>query len=274
MATTTSSAMTVNRGALTVCGAVATLIFASGCGTEARNEPAPALGAQDRGVLYSHVWSADPGIDLLGRGAELIRATYEAGNYATFVGLEDSYPGFGRAVGGEAHHTDPDIEYFMTSRTVESDTQAEGTSFGHITAYQATETSVAATVCHYYLFPESGTNISLNPLKMAFRIQLERAGADAGQAGIPDTDPARKDPRAHRVPTWNVFGDWKITRLHYLRQLNGDVIPQGCTDWWRQQFPNFSPNAGGNLVPPPGFEPPTMPVAVQYPEWIGPATPE
>ncbi|WP_213574817.1 hypothetical protein [Rhodococcus sp. USK13] len=267
--------MTVDRGALIVCSAVATLIFASGCGTEPHIEPAPTLGAQDREVLYSHVWSADPGVDLFSRGAELVRATYEAGEYTAFVGLENSYPGFGRAVRGEAHHGDPDIEYFMTSLKVQTETQAPGTIFGHITAYQSTETSVAATVCHYYLFPENDTtNISLNPLSMAFSFELERAGVDAGPAGIPDTDPARKNPRAHRVPTWNVFGDWKITRLHYLRELNGDVIPRGCTDWWRQQFPAFTENPSGTLAAPPGFEPPTMPVAVQYPEWIGPATPE
>ncbi|KAF0961335.1 hypothetical protein MLGJGCBP_05614 [Rhodococcus sp. T7] len=249
-------------------------MLASGCGTNSRNEPPAAPTLQSLKVQYSNVWSADQGVDLLGRGAELVRASYEAGDYTAFVGLENSYPGFGRAVGGEAHHGDPDIEYFMTALEAENDTQAPGTSFAHITAYETTENSVAATVCNYYVFPQNGANISLNPLNMAFRVELERTADDPGQPGVPDTDPAVQDPRAHRVPTWNVFEGWKITRLHYLRRLDGDVIPQGCTDWWQQQFPTFAANASGNLVPPPGFEPPTMPVAVQYPEWIGLANAE
>ncbi|MFC0454724.1 hypothetical protein ACFSUH_27655 [Rhodococcus jostii] len=263
--------MTGNSGWRIMCAAAATLILASGCGTSSRIEPSPAPTPQDREVLYSNVWSADQGIDLFGRGAELVRASYEAGDYTAFVGLENSYPGFGRAVGGEANHGDPAIEYFMTSLEAEQSAQAPGTSFAHITAYESTETSVSATVCNYQLFPQNGTNISLNPLNMAFRVELERTDDDPGRPGVPDADAAEQDPRAHRVPTWNVFEGWKVTKLHYLRRLNGDVIPQGCTDWWQQQFPAFAPNASGNLVPPAGFEPPTMPVAVQYPEWIGPA---
>ncbi len=144
----------------------------------------------------------------------------------------------------------------------------------YIADFATTDSRVAATVCSYELFSEPRPNITLNPLNAAFRVELERTAADPGQPGIPDTDPAQQDARANRVPTWNVFEGWKITKLHYLRRLDGDVIPQGCTDWWQQQFPAFAANASGNLVPPPGFEPPTMPVAVQYPEWIGPANSE
>ncbi|MFC9361349.1 hypothetical protein ACFTZB_32815 [Rhodococcus sp. NPDC057014] len=269
---TTWSAMMGNRGARIVCAAAATMMLASGCGVDSSDEPTPAQPLRE--VLFSNVWSADTGVDLLGRDAELIRASYEAGDFTAFVGLENSYPGFGTAVGGEAHPGDPDIEYFMTAHEAENGTQFPGTSFAHITAFESTEASLAATVCNYSIFLQAGTNISLNPLNMAFRIELERTADDPGQPGVPDTDPAQQDARAHRVPTWNVFEGWKITKLHYLRRLDGDVIPQGCTDWWQQQFPAFAANASGNLVPPPGFEPPTMPVAVQYPEWIGPANSE
>ncbi|QDQ89714.1 hypothetical protein FND50_02250 [Rhodococcus sp. WB9] len=266
--------MTAEHGARVMCAAAATLMLASGCGTHTSNELTPEPASQDREVLYSNVWSADQGVDLFGRGAELVRASYEAGDYTAFVGADNSYPGFTRAVGGEAHHGDSDIEYFMTSLGVQNDTQAPGTSFAHITAFESTGASVTATVCNYHVFPENGANISLDPLNMAFRVELARTADDPGQAGVPDTDPAQQDSRAHRVPTWNVFEGWKITKLRYLRRMDGDVIAQGCTDWWQQRFPAFAPNAAGNLVPPAGFEPPTMPVAVQYPEWIGPANSE
>ena len=137
---------------------------------------------------------------------------------------------------------------------------------------KSTETSGVGDGLQLPAFPQNRYEYHARiRLNMAFRVELERTDDDPGQPGVPDADAAEQDPRAHRVPTWNVFEGWKVTKLHYLRRLNGDVIPQGCTDWWQQQFPAFAPNASGNLVPPAGFEPPTMPVAVQYPEWIGPA---
>ncbi|TQC45252.1 hypothetical protein EEB14_32875 [Rhodococcus sp. WS4] len=205
------------------------------------------------------------------RDAELVRAAYEAGELTSYVGLSNAYLGYESAVGGPARHGDPDKEEFLTWREPEDTRQVAGTNFVHITELATTDSRVAATVCSYELFSEPHANITLNPLSAAFQVELEHTADDPGQPGVPDADAAEQDPRAHRVPTWNVFEGWKIAKLHYLRRLNGDVIPQGCTDWWQQQFPAFAPNASGNLVPPAGFDPPTMPVAVQYPEWIGPA---
>lgn len=249
------------------------VLLSTSCAEENAPESDPPPPAETT-VLYSNVWSGGPGVDLSNRGAELIRAAYEAGELTSYVGLSNSYPGYESAVGGPARHSNRDKEEFLTWREPEDTRQAAGTNFAHIADFATTDSSVAATVCSYEIFSEPHANITLNPLNAAFRVELERTADDPGQPGVPDTDPARQDPRANRVPTWNVFEGWKITKLHYLRRLDGDVIPQGCTDWWQQQFPAFAANASGNLVPPPGFEPPTMPVAVQYPEWIGPANSE
>ncbi|MDV7243075.1 MULTISPECIES: hypothetical protein [Rhodococcus] len=243
----------------------------SACGTNAEEQAVPPpTTSQPPEILYTNVWSADPGIDLLSRNAELVRATYEAGELTSFVGLEKSYSGFADAVGGPARRGNPDKDDFSTWLEPEDTRQVAGTNFTHLTDWATTDSQVGATVCTYALFTEPAPNMTLNPLSVAFRIELERTDEEPGQAGIPDTDPAQEDPRAHRVPTWNVFDGWKITKLLYLRLLTDDVIPQGCTDWWRQQFPAFTENPSGTLAAPPGFEPPTMPVAVQYPEWIGP----
>ncbi|MCQ4121657.1 hypothetical protein [Rhodococcus tibetensis] len=225
-------------------------------------------------VLYTNVWSADSGVDLLQRGAELVRATYESADYTRFVGQARSFPGYPEAVGGPARRGDPEKEDFFTSLDPGQDEQIPLTNFLHITAFEETAAGVGATVCTYNLRADPGVNLSVEGLNLAFRIELERTGEDSGQPGIPDTNPAQQDPRAHRPPSWNVFDGWKITKLRYLRPPMGDEMPQGCIDWWLQQLPSFTENASGIVVPPPGFETPTMPVAVQYPEWIGPATPE
>ncbi len=43
---------------------------------------------------YSQVWSAEPGIDLFGRGAELVRASLEAGQYAALYSIGTTFPGY------------------------------------------------------------------------------------------------------------------------------------------------------------------------------------
>jgi hypothetical protein len=250
----------------------ATTILVTGCtpnvGGEADSVEQPPT------ILYTNVWSADTGVDLAQRGPELVRSAYEAADYTRFVGQAHSFPGYPEAVGGPTRHGNPDKEEFFTWLEPDEDEQIPLTNFLHITAYDETDPGIGATVCSYNLHADPGPNFSVEGLNAAFRVEMERTADDPGQPGVPDTDPAQQDPRAHRVPTWNVFEGWKITKLHYLRRLDGDVIPEGCTDWWQQQFPTFAANASGNLVPPPGFEPPTMPVAVQYPEWIGPANAE
>jgi hypothetical protein len=253
---------------------VAVLVMTSACGTNAEEQAVPPpTTSQPPEILYTNVWSADPDVDLLQRGPELVRATYESADYTRFVGQARSFPGYPEAVGGPTRRSNADKEDFFTSAEPGEDEQIALTNFLHITGYAETATGIGATVCSYNLHADPGVNLSVEGLNLAYRIELERIGED-GLPGIPDTDPARHDPRANRLPLWNVFDGWKITKLRYLRPTKGDEMPQGCIDWWLRQLPGFTQNASAVVVPPPGFEPPTMPVAVQYPEWIGPATPE
>lgn len=224
--------------------------------------------------MYNDVWSADEGIDLFSRGAELVRATEEARIYARYVGMQNSYPGFEEALGPEFRRN-KQIENFVAGPL--GIRQRPYTNFDHMTDYSATSTNVSATVCSYFLYPvkrhpENRTeNGSLFALKTAARIRLVNTAEDAGAAGIPDTSSSRKDPRAHRVPDWNVFGSWHIEELQFWPVFDR---PLGCAEWWEQQFPTFSRADDNYVIPPPGFEAPLMPVAPQYPEWIGPSHPE
>lgn len=254
----------------TLSGALLAAAATAACSPD-EADPVPRT---DPEIIYSNVWSADSNIDLFSRGAELVRASAEGGDYTYFVGVDKSYPGYSSAVGGPADDRNPDKSEFLTWRDPLNSKAIPKTEFQHITAYAASTSAVTATVCSYSLFPDPGDNASLKPLSTATQIELVNTGTDPGLPGIKDADPAHNDSRAHRPPTWNVFGTWRIQKIRFIRAAPDDPIPQGCTDWWHKQFPTFIEQPGNILSQPPGFQAPTQPVAIQYPEWIGPAKPE
>jgi len=253
-----------------VIAAIGVFAIAASTACESRRESAPRVEA-DPEILYSNVWSADSGLDLFSRGAELVRATFEAGEYTYFVGLDKSYPGFREAVGGPARHDDPDKSDLMTWAVPANSKQRPATVFEHITDFTATQTNVSATVCRYMLYPGDEFNATLNPLDEASRIELSNSAESAGLPGSADSRYDSQDPHAHRPPTWNAFGTWKIDKIRWTKTVAGESIPNGCVDWWQQRFPTFTEKTEQNVLSgPEGFVAPTQPVAIQYPEWIGP----
>ena len=230
-------------------------------------------------VLYTDVWSADPGIDVLARSAELVRATAEAGLLSFYVGERNSYEGFSAAIEGPRRGRDPAIAKELTERADYSK-QRPATVFHHLTGVTANDKSIHAVACSYRLYPvrrhpENRTeNLSLFPIRDAIEIELENTASSPGQPGVSDSDASRVDSRAHRLPSWNVFGSWKVRKLRFV-EYGIDRLPDECADWWQERFPTFTRSPELNaLFPPPDFEAPLMPVAPQYPEWISPSHPE
>ena len=254
-----------------------TLFLTAACETSLEADPAPSTATQDPPILYSNVWSADAGIDLFGRGAELVRGIREAAEYSYFVGLNNSYPGYSDAVGGPAGRNNPNIDEVMARSDPRSSRQERSTVFRHITAYTAADRTIKATVCEYRVFPEPGrTDAPPNSdgfsLSDAIEVDLENNSNSPGLPGIADSSFDARDSRAHRPPTWNIFGTWTVNKL---RVVPAQSIPQGCMDWWHQQFPTFTQRSDAHILSaPPGFQVPVQPVAIQYPEWIGLATPQ
>jgi hypothetical protein len=241
--------------------------LASGCSTNSED----TSGLSGVPVIpYNHVWSADDGIDLFSRGAELVRAAQETRVYGYYVGIENSYAGFADALG-------PDLRRNKQIDHIEADDLARArqrphTNFEYMTDYSSTSKSVSATVCGYLTFPgkrkPENSRMSLNTVH---RIRLVNTAEAPGAAGIPDAEASRNDPRAHRRPNWNVFSTWRIVELQSWQESD---LPGHCADWWQQQFPTFTRSENNYMHSPPGFELPPMPVAPQYPEWIGPSHPE
>lgn len=200
----------------------------------------------------------------------MTRAALEAGEYATYVGAAQSFPGYLDALPGYISSTNPAVEdYFFSNQPGESQ-QKPTTFFRHIAELEESKRTVNATVCDYWIDPDGTANPGPNQLRGAWWVKLSNPGGDPGVPAVADTDARTNDQREHPIPTWNVFGSWKIDKLKYVPI---EEIPRSCVDWWQERFPTFVPRNGSNVLDPPeGYVPETMPVAVQYPEWIGPPT--
>lgn len=244
---------------------VAAVIVAS-CSTSTQAEDgAPVESQPEAEIPHSYRWSADPSVDIFSRGAELVRATYEAGGLAFFRGIDHSFPGYRTAIGGPVGHLDPDIMESVGSVAPIGD-PLPTTNFRHIADFHSGDRSVGATVCTYELFANERDN-TLEPRLGQTRIELENTGNSPGAPGEPDLHPDQEDPDAQSPPDWDVFGDWKIIRFETIPDA-----PRECTGWWLSQFPTLPTNPEtGRISIPDDFRAPTVPVAVQYPEWIGPA---
>lgn len=244
-------------GLVMVCAALA------GCAPSQPRQAAPAAIVPP----YSHVWSADSGVDLFSRGAELVRATVEAHYEAQTYDprhTELAYPGYREAL----------IASVVEGGVSEGPDVWAGTQYWHITDFHATDKSVSAWVCGYYIPAVPGhpadpldRNEFLGDIK---RVELVNTGWGPGLPGIRDNTPGRHDPRAHVPPTWNVFGTWRITVLTDHLDA-GDRYPASCVPFMRARLPVADVDSDGFPEQPRGFRPPVRPVEVQYPEWIGPA---
>ncbi|WP_405166541.1 hypothetical protein OG203_16470 [Nocardia sp. NBC_01499] len=259
--------MSRNNRILLACLAVATVgTGVSACDQEEPSKPDPS---------YSNVWSADHGIDLFSRGAELIRAAHESGWIVSHVGINNAYSGYREALAppDNDHNMDVLFTEVAPDESAEYWLQTKETHHSHITAYSADDKTVTATVCRYVV-PEDSVGASGSDLRdftsnmSVVDIRLENATGNAGKPGIADRDPNQHDPAAHRPPRWNVFGDWKITKI----KKNLDSDPEGCRTWFQQQIPGLIAEPDSKTLKlSPTVQIPPQPVAVQYPEWIGPS---
>ncbi|MCJ0906813.1 hypothetical protein [Rhodococcus sp. ARC_M6] len=227
------------------------------------------------GNFAPHVWSADAGIDLFSRGSELLRAAYEAGYYWPVIKeVDDFFPGYTKALGS-------DRDVFGNTRFEtgsEFSAPVAQTEFTHITDYSATDSAVSGTICKYWISTSEGMNGSVSPPTAAYRIVLENRGKSPGLPGVADSDPEFGES-SDRIPSWDVFGSWKIRSGSWLfgtsgrSAPDGEGVPPGCHDWWLQQFPGLTYVGPTDQFrsQPEGFVAPVMPLGVQYPGWISPA---
>lgn len=244
------------------------LVILAGCGSGSAGED-DAVAVPLPQIAFSNVWSADPGLDLFSRGAELIRATREAGELASRLGIEYSFPGYADALPQETDNQDFDYNGVVVGRQA-PEGQGPFTIYRHLSDLVVTDSTVSATVCAYFIHSVDGVWSSGEDLSFASRIALVNNGESPGMASLKDLDTSANDLRATMPPDWNVFGSWEVTEF---RTATANEVPDGCTRWWQERFPSYVTRKPGDktLIPPSGYVRPVMPVAAQFPEWVGPS---
>ncbi|QNG24229.1 hypothetical protein G4H71_15370 [Rhodococcus triatomae] len=256
------------RHAVQAIAVVATILLGA---TACTNDTEPPAEPNPPELVHSHAWSTEPGTDLFSREAELVRASIEGAEMTLLFGIDNSFPGYSEAVGGPRETTDDRFHRSARWKYPVDVAPIPVTFFRHLVDLEVVDNRITASVCGYRLFADREDRM-FNPLSEAIHVELDLpSGGNYGAAGPPDGDPATSDPDAQNPPGWNVFGDWRIQTLRLIPVSPDHTIPESCLPWWSSRFPEFERRTELNILnAPDGWAPPTQPVALQYPEWIGP----
>jgi hypothetical protein len=226
-----------------------TVLVLAGCSSEPKGPPT-SVAAQpvaDESVFWSSIWSAEPGIDLFSREAELVRGTVEAGYLAQAYGVSQSFPGYHNALGGEKLPGDPRLR--------------EPINWAYAPPGRAPSPAESQKALYYHF-------VELKYLYVGVAVTLTNSADSPGRPGI--VDDQKSTTTIGKIPTWDIFAPWRITQSHFIET---ESIPALCTDWWIAEFPDAIQDPGRNSV----HLPRPAPAAsddVQYPKWLGPANSE
>ncbi len=225
--------------------------------------------SEESAETYANVWSAEPETDLFSRGAELVRATFEAGSLTYYVGFTRSFPGYVRALDGAGTRVDSD---FREQYRALGGREPIGVSYDHIIDYAADSSAIKATVCTINSFSgEPGKPLSASSHVHAYNVELYNTAAAPGLPGVRDgQDTAHRNNPGQPIPSWDVFGTWRVAK--FGAPPDGSVEPYNrCSAWWAEYFPalKFVPESGVSV--PSEFSDTHEPVKAQYPKWIAPA---
>ncbi|MEV4237994.1 hypothetical protein AB0J47_22770 [Nocardia sp. NPDC049737] len=249
---------------------VAVLVLSASCSTTDDAKQMPATPTRTNlELINSDVWSADPGVDLFSRGAELVRATVESGDLTLFGGIDVAFPGYAAAFESPHDPGNYDIEstFYSDHGTLP---QQRRTEYLHITSYVADSHRVSAVVCRFYTRPGAIPGEESSAHTFCQGVALENSGTDAGAHGRRDESVENDTAGGGRVPAWNVFGTWRIKKIKFL---GGDETPDSCFTWWSEKFPYLIRIGARRFYEvAPGATMPTESLAKQYPEWIGPSS--
>lgn len=249
-------------------------LLTAGCSTttDTHIEQTPTT-PPDPELPYTNHWSAEPGIDIFDRGPELVRASLEAGQYAAFFSVHRSFPGYRDAIGYPDKYSLQTVTDIVVSGRPGSGRISPLTYHYHIADITETSDTITAEVCAERVTVETRTSERGERHGFSWMVSLTNTDDTPGLPGIADTDPDRSDPRARRVPDWNVFGTWNITQLRTGgRDASTATAHPACTDWWLGRHPGS--DVRNNYTFAPAGEIPGQPRLPQYPEWIGPSHPE
>ncbi|WP_405490853.1 hypothetical protein [Nocardia sp. NBC_00511] len=213
------------------------------------------------------VWSAEPGIDLLGRDGRLARAAVEAGIVANLEGPSSTYLGFTEAIDRDTAQTENEVFTAQGPHTV------FGTAQQRIVSVKDADSGFAVQICTggrgFAIKQQDGSFLRLRPApavqELEFRPVPPRSqvqGSDwQPHRDAPSTSAAApQSPAQWSAPATNVFTGWAI-QVSRESRFESD---QAC-DAWVHTVDAGAPAAGGRDVSEPIA---TAPAALPaYPGW-------
>lgn len=190
------------------------------CGQEGARE-SPTQSTSSESLLAppevrqaTMVWSSGPGIDLFGTEGVLVRAAREADVVAAYAGIENTYPGFERALSGESR--------FKYEEGWAPRVPIAGTEYAEIVRIDESPAGFTATVCldnNQMAVATDGAYVISDGPAYPFLVEFTKLDSDSemGADGLdPETSRAESDSSGgDHEATWSelnidVFIGWSV----------------------------------------------------------------
>ncbi len=224
---------------------------------------------------FTVVWSAEPGIDLFSRPAEVMRATFEA-HSITRVPSVINYPG-AIAATAEANTRKPGLQIGYQERVDTSVSPTSGTNYFHVLRMESTANAISATVCDFrsglVYHPKSSAYSIIAGFLASFHATLPAGSVDRRAHAPVHGTPAGKGDRA---PRYDAFAPWQVTYDYTTPPVgtlpeDENFCYQKATDIAHTIPAYANQTFGAHDDPEPrGLTPADFPKQPQFPGWPAP----
>ncbi len=229
--------------------------------TTACSDGSAAYQPPDEVCNATMVWSAEPGIDLYSPEATLVRAAWESDEIGSYAGLEQTYPGFARALSPEYHGRGRYREERYRGTVF-------GTVLGHILEIETTADGFLGKFCvlsnGFARLEDDGRYARSNGRGFDPEVRFTRTETASPSTDTATTAPTTYAPAPDRLqwqaPTYDVFDGWRVSFPTRYEDRNR------CDAWALSQDPDAPAEVEAVYSDTP---PPVLPA---YPGW--PATPD
>ena len=224
---------------------------------------------------FTVVWSAEPGIDLLSRPAEVVRATFEAQSI-TRVPSVINYPG-AIAATADANRRRPTLQIGYQERPDPSIPPTSGTQYFHVLRMESSANTISAIVCDIRAglvnHPIGGIDSSLVSFLASFDATLPAGSVDRRAHAPVHGTPAGEGDRA---PRYDAFAPWQVN-YEYSLPVPG-TSPEDKTFCYQKSreiartIPAYANRTFGTYDDPEprGLTPADFPKQPQFPGWPAP----
>lgn len=212
---------------------------------------------------FTTVWDSKSGIDIRGRGAELIRASYESMWIAQYYGNTKTFPGYISALG--TYREKRDIDDVIYQGDTPATSHWRSTNYARMFDLVSTDSMVSAFVCMINLRDSADPSVDVykSPPRvqdwMQITLKRDRSTGRESRPSVGQYSGLWLHER--QIPNRDVFESWSIVQMRYRSPK-----PLRCTEWAATVSPGavvvegkYGPELSGESV--------SEPLQPQFPKW-------